>query len=51
MQQLVQEIADSDGFYPSTIEEKAAETPEKGSKIMETYLGEDPNTQEALEFL
>ena len=38
MQQLVQELADSDGFDPSTIEEKAAETAEKGSKIMETYL-------------
>ena len=51
MQKLVQELADSDGFDPSTIEEKAAETAEKGSKIMETYLGEDPDTQEALEFL
>ena len=51
MQQLVQELADSDGFDTSTIEEKAAETAEKGSKIMETYLGEDPDTQEALEFL
>ena len=27
------------------------ETAEKCSKIMETYLGEDPDTQEALEFL
>ena len=51
MQQLVQELADSDGFDPSTIKEKAAETAEKGSKIMETYLGEDPDTQEALEFV
>ena len=28
-----------------------SETAEKVSKIMETYLGEDPDTQEALEFL
>ena len=51
MQKLVQELADSDGLDQSTIEEKAEETAEKASKIMETYLGEDPDTQEALEFL
>jgi ferritin-like metal-binding protein YciE len=33
------------------IESTAEETAEKASKIMETYLGEDPDTQEALEFL
>jgi ferritin-like metal-binding protein YciE len=38
MEELVQELTDS-------------ETAEKASKIMETYLGEDPDTQEALEFL
>ena len=51
MEELVQVLADSDGFDPSAIEEKAEETVEKASKIMETYLGEDPDTQEALEFL
>ena len=51
MQKLVQELAESDGLDPSSIEEKAEETSEKASKIMETYLGEDPDTQEALEFL
>ena len=51
MQSLVEELSDSDGFDPSKIEEKAEETAEKASKIMETYLGEDPDTQEALEFL
>ena len=47
MEELVQELTESDGFDPSTIEEKAEETAEKVSKIMETYLGEDPDTQEA----
>jgi ferritin-like metal-binding protein YciE len=47
----MQQLAESDGLDPSTIEEKAEETAEKASKIMETYLGEDPDTQEALEFL
>jgi ferritin-like metal-binding protein YciE len=51
MEKLVEELADTDGFDSSTIEEKAEETAEKASKIMETYLGEDPDTQEALEFL
>ncbi len=51
MEELVLELANSDGLDSSTIEEKAIETAEKASKIMETYLGEDPDTQEALEFL
>ena len=40
MQSLVQELSKSDGFEPPKIEEKATETAEKASKIMETYLGE-----------
>jgi len=38
MEELVQELTDSDGFDSSTIEEKAVETAEKASKIMETYI-------------
>ncbi len=51
MQRLVQDLVESDGFDQSTIEEKAEETAEKASKMMETYLGDEPDTQEALEFL
>lgn len=51
LENLVEELEESDGFDDDTIEEKAEETAEKASKIMETYLGEDPDTQEALEFL
>jgi hypothetical protein len=51
MEALVQELADSDGFDSSVIEEKANETAEKASKIMETYLGGEPDTQETLDFL
>jgi hypothetical protein len=29
----------------------AQETEQKATKMMETYLGEDPDSQEALEFL
>ena len=51
MQSMVQELTDSDGFDSTTIDEKADETAVKASKIMETYLGDEPDTQEALEFL
>lgn len=51
MEQLVRDLTDSDGLDSSTIEEKAIETAEKVSRIMETYLGDEPDTQEALEFL
>jgi ferritin-like metal-binding protein YciE len=51
LEDLVEELEESDGFDDDTIEEKAEETAEKASKIMETYLGKDPDTQEALEFL
>ena len=51
MEELVEELSDSDGLNSSEIESTAEETAEKASKMMETYLGEDPDTQEALEFL
>lgn len=35
----------------SKVEESATETEEKATKIMKTYLGENPDTSEALEFL
>jgi ferritin-like metal-binding protein YciE len=51
MEVLVQDLTHTDGFDSSTIEEKALETADKVSKIMVTYLGDEPDTQEALEFL
>jgi len=48
---LIRDLTDTDGFDSSTIEEKAVETADKVSKIMVTYLGDEPDTQEALEFL
>ncbi len=51
MEKLVGELVESDDFEQAKIEEKAEETAEKASKIMETYLGEEPDNQEALEFL
>ena len=51
MEVLVQDLTHTDGFDSSTIQEKAVETADKVSKIMVTYLGDEPDTQEALEFL
>jgi hypothetical protein len=51
MEGLVEELSESEGFESSKIESTADETAEKASKMMETYLGQDPDTQEALEFL
>jgi Spy/CpxP family protein refolding chaperone len=47
MQDLVEDLVQSDGFDQDTIDEKAEETAEKASEIMETYLGDEPDTQEA----
>ena len=51
MEDLVKDLVESDGFDQDTIDEKAEETAEKASKMMEIYLGDEPDTQEALEFL
>ena len=51
MEDLVKKLSESDGLDPVKIQEMAQETEQKASKIMETYLGVDPDSQEALEFL
>lgn len=51
MEDLITKLAESDGIDSRKIEEVAQETEQKAAKIMETYLGEDPDSQEALEFL
>jgi len=51
MEKLIEEIAEDEGFDIENINSVSTETAQKASKIMETYLGEEPDTQEALEFL
>ena len=51
MADLVKEIAEDEGFNIENINSISEETAQKAAKMMETYLGEDPDTQEALEFL
>ena len=51
MEDLIEEIAENEGFDVENINSVSEETAQKTSKIMVTYLGEDPDTQEAFEFL
>jgi ferritin-like metal-binding protein YciE len=51
LEELVDRLSKSEGLDPTEIQSKAQETEQKASRIMETYLGQDPDTQEALEFL
>ena len=51
MEEIVQQVTETDELDAEKIESTADETAEKCSKMMETYLGEVPDTQEALEFL
>jgi predicted DsbA family dithiol-disulfide isomerase len=51
MEELIEEIGKEEGFNIENINSVSKETAQKASQIMETYLGKDPDTQEALEFL
>jgi ferritin-like metal-binding protein YciE len=49
--QVMQRLAESEGLDQQSIREHAEETSQKASQMMQTYLGEDPDTLDALEFL
>jgi len=51
LEELIQTVAESEGLKQSSIEEHAEETVQKTTEMMKTYLGEDPDTLDALEFL
>jgi hypothetical protein len=51
MEDLIKEIAEDEGFDLKNINSVSEETAQKAAKMMETYLGQDPYKQEALEFL
>ena len=51
IEELVQNLSKSEGLNSETIHESAEETVQKASEMMETYLGEDPDSSEALDFL
>ena len=51
LEQLVQKLSESEGLNTSNIQDTAKETEQKASEIMKTYLGENPDSAEAIEFL
>jgi rubrerythrin len=51
LEELIQNLSESQGLDSSNIQEVANETAQKASEIMSTYLGESPDSSEAIEFL
>ena len=51
IEQVMHGVAESEGLDPQGIRQNAEETSQKASQMMQTYLGEDPDTLDALEFL
>jgi ferritin-like metal-binding protein YciE len=49
--QVMQRLTESEGLDQQSIREHAEETSQKASQMMQTYLGENPDTLDALEFL
>src|ERR671913_307615 len=51
IEQVMQAVSESEGLDEQSIIQNAEETSQKASQMMQTYLGEDPDTLDALEFL
>lgn len=51
IEQVMQGLAESESLDQQRIRKHASETSHKASQMMQTYLGEDPETLDALEFL
>jgi hypothetical protein len=51
LEELSMDLSKSQGVSLGRIDETAKETEQKTSEIMEIYLGKDPDSSEALEFL
>jgi rubrerythrin len=51
LEELVQKLSQSEELDSENIQEVAKETTQKASEIMKTYLGEEPDSSEAIEFL
>lgn len=48
---FVQTLSESEGLSSMNIQEAAQETEQKAAEIMKIYLGENPDSSEAIEFL
>jgi ferritin-like protein len=49
--QLIEILVKSEGLESQSVQESARETQQKASQMMHIYLGEDPDSSEALDFL
>src|ERR671914_2959754 len=51
IEKLMERVSESEGLSQDNIRQHAEEASQKASQMMQTYLGEDPDTLDALEFL
>jgi hypothetical protein len=51
LESFIQTLSESEGLSPENIQTTAQETEQKAAEIMKTYLGDDPDSSEAIEFL
>lgn len=51
LEEAIQGVVESEGLDSSSIEKNAEETVQKAAEMMKTYLGDNPDTLDALEFL
>jgi ferritin-like metal-binding protein YciE len=51
IERVMQSVTESEGLDEQSIRQNAEETSQKASQMMQTYLGENPDTLDALEFL
>jgi hypothetical protein len=49
IERVMQSVTESEGLDQQSIRQNAEETSQKASQMMQTYLGEDPDTLDALE--
>src|SRR5574338_584406 len=51
LEKMLGSVIEKQGLEKDSIEQHAEETVQKATQMMQTYLGEDPDSQDALEFL
>jgi rubrerythrin len=51
IEKIMQKISESEGLNQDNIRQHSEEAAQKASQMMQTYLGDDPDTLDALEFL
>lgn len=51
LEELIQKLSEPEGLDSANIQEVANETEQKVSQIMKIYLGDQPDSSEAIEFL